>query len=148
MANDTAYAKTKKDLAEALGISTQALYKWTSKPGFPARTRRGWNVKKCVDYYQADHARRNGSNGAKSEAEQEQLRLRNLLLAEKLAKAKGERMPVEDHLLEIQSHAQIVTDGMRNFVDDARAVDKSLGKKAERIARRILRRLQRAVSNA
>ena len=149
MANNGAiYADTNKELAHELGISVQALYKWTSKRGFPKRTKHGWNLKKCREYYEAKHAERRNGNGALSEAKQEEAWLRNELLKQKLADAKGELMPVSDHLLELQQHAQIVKECLRVFVDEVRVVDKTLSRKVERLEKRMLRRLQRAVSNA
>jgi DNA-binding transcriptional MerR regulator len=148
MATETEYAPTVKALADEVGRSPQALHaNWLNKPGFPAKTKRGFNIAKCKAFIDRKLDEKRRSNG-KSEAAEEQLQLRNMLLREKLAREQGQRMPIEDHLLEIQTHAQIVADGMRQFVDISRAKDKKLGKEAERISRRILRRLQRAIDNA
>jgi hypothetical protein len=57
-------------------------------------------------------------------------------------------MPVSDHLLELQQHAQIVKDCLRVFVDEVRGLDKRLARSVERMEKRLMRRLQRAVNNA
>jgi len=146
------WAKTASEMALILNLTPQGMHRWTSKKLFPARTPKGYNVKKCTAFYKAAKARQKeewaGNSGEISKLKEEQLKLRNLYLDEKIAKQRDELINVKDHLAEISLHARLVSDGLKGFENDARVVSPEFGKLAEKHVKKILRKLQRAVKKA
>jgi len=108
------YARTKTELAAALDITPQALYKnWVCRPDWPAETQRGWNVEKCLQY-KLDNDRRKGPQGGdNADLKRRQLEVAIEMAEEKLAILRRESITIAEHDAEVRTVVNITLDAWR-----------------------------------
>ena len=108
------YARTKTQLAEALGITPQALYKnWIDREDFPEPTSKGWNVAKCLEYKLGHDRRSEPRAGANTDLARRKLDLECEKLEEQLRAMRRQTIPVDEHADEIRATANIVLDAWK-----------------------------------
>lgn len=117
------YEKNISKLAERISISRQNLYKWMSREGFPAETRRGWDVGAVQAWIGAERERLIGTDAPAA------LRVRKLVLACKLDEAKlahlhGSVIPVDTVRQMFVEYADMVNQVLELFVSETAAMVK------------------------
>ena len=116
------YARTKTELADALEITPQALYKnWIHREDFPAETAKGWNIAKCIEYKLGHDRRKDPQRGANSDLHRRKLEIEVALMEEKLASYRGENIPITEHHAEVAATVRISLDGWRFLRQDLAA---------------------------
>lgn len=101
--------KTQRELAKALDISRQHLVRWMKRPNFPQKTERGWSVAACLQFLlqarreAADQVGRgNGTQASQGtltalqKAREQKIRREIATMDLKLARLRGEQIPVEE----------------------------------------------------
>ena len=105
------HARTKTELADALGITPQALYKnWINREDFPAETRSGWNIEQCIEYKLNHDRRKEPQRGANADLHRRKLDLECEKLEEQLLQMRRETIPIPEHDDEIRLTANIALD--------------------------------------
>ena len=142
------WVKTDKELAAELGMSPKSFYKtWKKKPGFPARTKRGWNVEKCQAFVR-NHKRVQaaGAAGPNADEQRRKLKLQADMLEQKLLMLQGDAIAIEDYRRDLEEYARIVNGVFDQFLQEVAALRNSrLLKKAKALATRARERLVKAL---
>ena len=120
MTDDQRHVKTKAALADALGISRQALYKsWITLDDFPAKGEDGWDVVECREFVRTVKSGQAGEGGGwrarKLELECEKLELQN-------EKARGDSVSIADMRSSLAEHGAVVTAVFDQFLQDVMVV--------------------------
>jgi len=144
---------TNKELAALMGISQQQLYKtWLVKPGFPEKTKRGYNLQNCLEFYRADKLRTadNSSEGVgpKTQASIRKINKECEKLDLQIAELKRESIPIWEHVSALQDHANIVNTALEmasrkiSLLSRDKKLIKSIEREFERARKRMIKDLE------
>jgi len=119
------YASSQTALAEEMDIDRSALYKsWINKPGFPAKTGKGWPVVACLEFvrdYKAQKAAGLTGNSELNAAKLRKIEAEIEKLEAQVAVIKRESIPIAEHNGEIEQVARIMLAGLDQFVQEVAA---------------------------
>lgn len=120
------YARTKPELAEHMGVHLSALYAhWLSKPGFPAKTARGWPLEACDQFRKkALESARKQLRGPDQELKKQKLEREITILDIKIAELRRELIPMSEHLAELQQFAHIACSVLEHDLEEVAALIK------------------------
>ncbi len=143
---------TAKQMAIELGLSEKNFHKnWKNREGFPEKTKKGWNLLKCLEAYEAEKEKMAAeAEGENADFKREKLRLECDILKERLSALRGDSIPMAEHVSEISEYAHMVNGVFEKFREQAVAKFRKTGlvKNLDRLIDRAQRRLQRAIDNA
>lgn len=113
------YVATQEMLADAIGITRpEWSKKWSSRPGCPPKTAKGWPVHATMAWHGkwlADDAAKKQS-GPNADLKRRKLAAEAEIGEVKLAAMKGELIPESEHLIELQELCQMLQDGLAQAV--------------------------------
>ena len=145
------YAKTAEQLAAELNMTRQALYKgWVEKDGFPAKTKRGWNIEKCAEFIKTWKEEKETIRGAHQDLKRQKLQLECDILQEKLNELRRVTVSVEEMYDQLREVANIVNSGLKEFVGFVKVEYRESGAltKAKAIRDQVKRWLQKEIERS
>ena len=145
------FVSTQKILCEHLGITQQALAKsWVHKEGWPGKSKRGYNVQKCMEFIRSykEAQRLKKETGPHADLKERKLEAECKILDEKLNILRRDTIPMDEHLAELAQHAAIVKAVFKQWIEQVKAVGGvKLIKEANRLSDMALARLRAMIGD-
>jgi len=112
------FAKTTTELAEALEITRQALYKsWLEKEGFPMKTGRGWDVAACSKFIQDyKEIQKEEVTGANADLKRRKLELECKMYQVKIDQIEDRLIPLEEYHADLLEFCGVLAGALEEFV--------------------------------
>jgi hypothetical protein len=146
------YAKTDKEAAELIGIDPATFWNWKGSADFNVKkTVAGWPMAALYDY-QAKRKTRDKRNttGEQGDLKRRKLEVEIDILVAKRDEIRGELLPLQEHVEDMQWLASIVTSALDEFVQFTTAGfrDAKATAEAERIRDKVRARIKGEIDNA
>ena len=113
------HCKTSSELADALGMTRQALYKgWMHKEGFPLKTAHGWDIEECAKWIKDQKAAQQQKKQTGQHADKKGAKLdREIeILDIKIATMRKELIPEEEVRRMLQEYAAAVNGAFDQWI--------------------------------